>query len=601
MTDIYGWIQLALFMGLLVLLTKPVGLYLARVLDPSGRTFLDAVLKPLERLLYRAVGLDPLREQDWKGYAVSVIVFSLVGLLFTYAILRLQHLLPLNPQGFGPLSPDLAFNTAASFTTNTNWQNYGGESTLSYFSQMVGLTFHNFVSAATGIAVAAALVRGFARQTAKTIGNFWTDLIRVNLYLLLPLCLIYAVFLVSQGMIQNFKPYTTARVVEAYTVQEPKQDAAGAVLTDSSGKPVLEEKKIETQLIAQGPLASQAAIKMLGTNGGGFMNANAAHPYENPTPLANFFQMLSIFLIPSGLTWYLGRMVKNQRHGWIVWGAMACLFLAGVFVCWWAEAAGNPHLAALGIDPAYGNMEGKEVRFGIFNSALFAVITTDASCGAVNAMHDSFTPLGGLIPLVNMQLGEVVFGGVGAGLYGMLIFVVLTVFLSGLMIGRTPEYLGKKIEAYDVKVSVLAVLILCITMLGFTAWVAISAWGTAALNNTGPHGLSEILYAFSSATGNNGSAFAGLTANTPWMNTTLALAMLIGRFFFIIPVLALAGNLAGKKISPPHAGSFPVSGLTFLILLVGTVLIVGALTFLPVLALGPIVEHFIMTGSGRLF
>jgi K+-transporting ATPase ATPase A chain len=495
----------------------------------------------------------------------------------------------------------LAFNTAASFTTNTNWQNYGGESTLSYFSQMVGLTFHNFVSAATGIAVAAALVRGFARQTAKTIGNFWTDLIRVNLYLLLPLCLIYAVFLVSQGMIQNFKPYTTARVVEAYTVQEPKQDAAGAVLTDSSGKPVLEEKKIETQLIAQGPLASQAAIKMLGTNGGGFMNANAAHPYENPTPLANFFQMLSIFLIPSGLTWYLGRMVKNQRHGWIVWGAMACLFLAGVFVCWWAEAAGNPHLAALGIDPAYGNMEGKEVRFGIFNSALFAVITTDASCGAVNAMHDSFTPLGGLIPLVNMQLGEVVFGGVGAGLYGMLIFVVLTVFLSGLMIGRTPEYLGKKIEAYDVKVSVLAVLILCITMLGFTAWVAISAWGTAALNNTGPHGLSEILYAFSSATGNNGSAFAGLTANTPWMNTTLALAMLIGRFFFIIPVLALAGNLAGKKISPPHAGSFPVSGLTFLILLVGTVLIVGALTFLPVLALGPIVEHFIMTGSGRLF
>ncbi|MCX5839457.1 MAG: potassium-transporting ATPase subunit KdpA [Deltaproteobacteria bacterium] len=599
--DIYGWIQLALFTGLLVLLTKPVGLYLARVLDPAGRTFLDAVLKPLERILYRVVGLDPTKEQDWKGYAVSVIVFNLVGLLFTYAILRLQHLLPLNPQGFGPLSPDLAFNTAASFTTNTNWQNYGGESTLSYFSQMVGLTFHNFVSAATGIAVAAALVRGLARQTAKTIGNFWTDLVRVNLYLLLPLCLIYAVFLVSQGMIQNFKPYTTARVLEAYTVQEPKQDAAGAALTDSSGKPVLEEKKIETQLIAQGPLSSQAAIKMLGTNGGGFMNANAAHPYENPTPLANFFQMLSIFLIPSGLTWYLGRMVKNQRHGWIVWGAMAFLFLAGVLVCWWAEAAGNPHMTALGIDPAGGNMEGKEVRFGIFNSALFAVITTDASCGAVNAMHDSFTPLGGLIPLVNMQLGEVIFGGVGAGLYGMLIFVVLTIFLSGLMIGRTPEYLGKKIEAYDVKVSVLAVLILCITILGFTSWGAISAWGTVGLNNTGPHGLSEILYAFSSATGNNGSAFAGLSANTPWMNTTLALAMLIGRFFFIIPVLALAGNLAGKKLSPPHAGSFPVSGLTFLILLVGTVLIVGALTFLPALALGPIVEHFIMTGSARLF
>jgi len=601
MTDIYGWIQLALFIGLLALLTKPVGLYLVRVLDPMGRTFLDAALKPLERTIYRLMGLDPTAEQGWKGYTISLILFSLAGLLFTYAILRLQHLLPLNPHGFGPMSPDLAFNTAASFTTNTNWQSYGGESTLSYFSQMVGLTFHNFASAATGIAVAAALVRGIARQTAKTLGNFWVDLVRVNLYLLLPLCLIYAVFLISQGTIQNFKAYDTASLVESYPVQEPKQDANGTPVKDQTGKPVMVEKMMETQTIAQGPLASQAAIKTLGTNGGGFMNANAAHPYENPTPLANFIQILSIFLIPSALTWYLGHQVGNQRHGWVVWGAMAFLFLAGVLVCWWAEAAGNPHLTALGLDQLSGNMEGKEVRFGIFNSALFATVTTDASCGAVNAMHDSFTPLGGLIPLLNMQLGEVVFGGVGAGLYGMLIFVVLTVFLSGLMIGRTPEYLGKKIEAYDVKVSVLAVLILCVSTLGFAAWGSVSAWGIAGLNNTGPHGLSEILYAYSSATGNNGSAFAGLNANTPWLNTTLALAMLIGRFFFIVPVMALAGNLAKKKLVPPHTGSFPVSGLTFLILLVGTVLIVGALTFLPALALGPIVEHFIMTGSGRLF
>jgi len=601
MMDMYGWMQLALFVGLLALLTKPLGLYLVRVLDPAGKTFLDVILKPLEHLVYRVLGLDSAKEQDWKGYTVSLLLFSLMGLLFTFAILRLQHLLPLNPQGFGPMSSDLAFNTAASFTTNTNWQNYGGESTLSYFSQMVGLTFHNFASAATGIAVAAALVRGIARQTAKTLGNFWVDLVRVNLYLLLPLCLIYAVFLVSQGAIQNFKAYDTASLVESYTVQEPKHDATGTPVKDQYGKPLMVAKKMETQTIAQGPLASQAAIKMLGTNGGGFMNANAAHPYENPTPLANFIQILSIFLIPSALTWYLGNKVGNQRHGWVVWGAMAFLFLAGVMVCWWAEAMGNPHLTALGLDQLSGNMEGKELRFGIFNSALFATVTTDASCGAVNAMHDSFTPLGGLIPLINMQLGEVVFGGVGAGLYGMLIFVILTVFLSGLMIGRTPEYLGKKIEAYDVKVSVLAVLILCISILGFAALGSISAWGVAGLNNGGPHGLSEILYAYSSATANNGSAFAGLNANTPAFNTTIALAMFIGRFFVIIPVMALAGNLAKKKLVPPHAGSFPVAGFTFLVLLVGTVLIVGALTFLPVLALGPVVEHFIMTGSGRLF
>ena len=599
--DMYGWLQLAAFVGLLLLLTKPMGLYLFRVMDGEGRTFLDPVLKPVELLFYRIFRVDRKQEQDWKQYTISLLMFSLIGLLFTYLILRIQHLLPLNPQGFGPLSPDLAFNTAASFTTNTNWQNYGGESTLSYFSQMVGLAFHNFVSAAVGIAIAAALVRGIARRTAKTIGHFWVDLVRVNLYLLLPICLFYALFLVSQGMVQNFKAYETVKVVEPYTVQVVKKDAAGQEMKDAQGKAVMEEHKIDTQAIAQGPMASQVAIKMLGTNGGGFVNANAAHPYENPTPLSNFIQMLSIFLIPSGLTYYLGRMVKNRRHGWAIWGAMAVLFMAGVLVCWSAESAGNPHLTALGIERAGGNMEGKEVRFGIFNSALFATVTTDASCGAVNAMHDSFTPLGGLVPLVNIELGEVVFGGVGAGLYGMLVFVVLTVFLAGLMVGRTPEYLGNKIEAYDVKVSVLAVLVLCFSILGFAAWAAVSPWGIAGLNNTGPHGLSELLYAYSSAVGNNGSAFAGLSANTPWLNNTLGIAMLCGRFLFIVPVLALAGSLAGKKLVPESAGSFPVSGLTFVVLLVGTVLIVGALTFFPALALGPIVEHFIMTGSGKLF
>jgi K+-transporting ATPase ATPase A chain len=466
---------------------------------------------------------------------------------------------------------------------------------------MVGLAFHNFVSAASGIAVAAALVRGIARHTAKTIGNFWTDLVRIHLYVLLPICLLYAIFLVSQGMIQNFKPYESARLVEPMTVEVPKTDAQGQPVKDAKGEPVTEKQVVETQTIVQGPMASQVAIKMLGTNGGGYVNANASHPYENPTPLSNFLQILSIFLIPSGLTYYLGRMVKNQRHGWAVWGAMAFLFLAGILLCWGAESAGNPRLHALGVNPAYGNMEGKEVRFGIFNSALFATVTTDASCGAVNSMHDSFTPLGGLVPLINMQLGEVVFGGVGAGLYGMLVFVVLTVFLAGLMVGRTPEYLGKKIESYDVKVSALAVLILIIDIMGFTAWAAVSQWGLAGLNNAGPHGLSEMLYAYSSATGNNGSAFAGLTGNTYWYNTTLGIAMLIGRFFFIVPVLALAGNLAKKKIVPESGGSFPVSGVLFALLLVGTVLIVGVLSFFPALSLGPIVEHFLMVHSNVVF
>jgi potassium-transporting ATPase potassium-binding subunit len=599
--DVLGWIQLALYVVILLLLTKPVGLYLVQVLNAEGKTFLDPGLKPVERLLYRMLCLDPKKEQDWKGYAVSMLLFSLVGLLFTYTILRLQHHLPLNPQNLGPMSSDLAFNTAASFTTNTNWQNYGGESTLSYFSQMVGLVFHNFVSAATGIAIAAALVRGIARHNARTIGNFWVDLVRVNLYLLLPLCLVYAVFLVSQGMIQNFKSYDQAKLIEPTTIQVPKKDAAGQEIKDSKGNAVLEDQKVEAQAIPQGPMASQVAIKMLGTNGGGFFNANASHPYENPTPLSNFIQMLSIFLIPSSLTYYLGRMVKNRKHGWAVWGAMFVLFLSCALICWWAESSGNPRLHALGVNPSSGNMEGKEVRFGAFNSALFATITTDASCGAVNAMHDSFTPLGGLIPLFNIQLGEVVFGGVGAGLYGMIVFVVLAVFLTGLMVGRTPEYLGKKIESYDVKVSVLAVLILIFSILGFSSWAISTKWGLAGLNNSGPHGLGEILYAYSSGTGNNGSAFAGLSGNTPWYNTTLALAMLFGRFVMIVPILALAGNLARKKLIPASAGSFPAWGVMFTLVLVGTVLIVGALTFLPVLALGPIVEHFLMTGSGMLY
>lgn len=599
--DIYGWLQLALFFGLLLLMTKPCGLYLERVLDSAGKTFLDPVMKPLERLLYSICGVNDQKEQCWLQYVVSLLIFSLLGMIFTYVVLRLQYYLPLNPQRLPGLSPDLAFNAAASFTTNTNWQSYGGELTMSYFSQMVALALHNFLSAAAGIAVAAALVRGIARHTAKTLGNFWVDVIRINLYLLLPVCLIYAVFLLSQGVIQNFRPYQEVKVVEPYTIQMVKKDVGGQEIRDVRGNTIIENKKVDTQVIAQGPMASQVAIKMLGTNGGGFTNANAAHPYENPTPLSNLLQMLSIFLIPSGLTYYFGRSVRNQRHGWAIWKAMAVVFLAGVLICWWAEAGGNPHLTALGVDPVSGNMEGKEVRFGIFNSALFATVTTAASCGAVNTMHDSLTPLGGLIPLMNIQLGEIIFGGVGSGLYGMLIFVILTVFLAGLMVGRTPEYLGKKIEAYDVKVSVIAVLILSITILSYAAWAAVSVWGKAGLNNAGPHGLTEIIYAFSSAVGNNGSAFAGFNANNTWLNSIMAVAMLIGRFLFIIPVLALAGNLAGKKRAPDHVGSFPVTGLTFVLLLIGTIFIVGALTFFPALALGPIVEYFIMIGTGKLF
>lgn len=570
-SDSYGWVQLGLYMLLLAAITKPLGLYLVRVLDGDESHPLARWLAPVERLLYRLLRVDPSVEQTWRGYTVSMLVFSFVSCLFTYGLLRTQQWLPLNPEKLGPLSPHLAFNTAVSFTTNTNWQSYAGESTVSYLSQMLGLTLHNFLSAAVGIAVAAALVRGIARHSASTLGNFWADLMRINLYVLLPICSLYALFLVSQGMIQNFRPYADTATVE-------------------HGQ----------QRIAQGPMASQVAIKMLGTNGGGFANANAAHPYENPTPLSNFVQMLSILAIPSALTYYLGRMVKSQAHGWAVWSAMAAILVVGAVVAWNAEASGNPRIESLGIEPT-GNMEGKEVRFGVFNSSLFATVTTAASCGAVNAMHDSFTPIGGLVPLLNILLGEVVFGGVGAGLYGMLIFVVLTVFMAGLMVGRTPEYLGKKIEAYDVKACVLALVALAFPLLGFTAWAAVSAWGTGSLNNAGPHGLSEMLYAFSSAVGNNGSAFAGLDTNTPWWNTTLGLAMLAGRFLMIIPILALAGNLARKRYVPGSGGTFPVTGATFAGLLVGVVMIVGALTYLPALSLGPILEHLLMTRSGITF
>jgi len=594
------WLQLGLFVAALALITKPMGLYLGQVLDARGRTWLDPVLRPLEKFTYRLMGVNAEREQDWKQYTVAMLLFSAVGCLFTYAILRLQNHLPLNPQGFGALSPHLAFNTAVSFTTNTNWQSYGGEAVMSYLSQMVALTIHNFTSAATGIAIAAAVVRGIARHSMTTLGNFWVDLIRTTYYLLLPLCLVFAVFLVSQGVIQNFRDYTKATLVEPMKISVAKVDAQGQPVNGPDGKPVMEEQTVTEQTIVQGPMASQIAVKMLGTNGGGYANANAAHPFENPTPLANFLQMLAIFAIGSGMTYYLGRMTKNQAHGWSIWTAMMILFLGGALLCWWAEAAGNPIHQQLGIAAADGNLEGKEVRFGIFNSALFATVTTDASCGAVNAMHDSFTPLGGFVPLFNIQLGEIIIGGVGAGLYGMLVFVVLAVFIAGLMVGRTPEYLGKKIQSFEVKMAMLSLLILCLTILVLAAWAAVSSWGLAGLNNNGPHGLSEILYAYSSCVGNNGSAFAGLTVNTAWYDTTLGIAMLVGRFLMIVPIMALAGSLVQKKISPAGGGTFPVAGGTFVILLLGTVLLVGALNFLPALALGPVVEHFLML-QGKLF
>jgi K+-transporting ATPase ATPase A chain len=581
-----GWIQLLLYVGFLLAITRPLGIYLFKVLDPGAKTFLDPVVKPVERLLYRLLGVDPMKEQNWKQYSAAVLVFSGVTAAFTYGVLRLQEYLPFYENlvklgaSLTPMTPHLAFNTAVSFTTNTNWQSYTGENTMSYFSQMVGLASHNFWSASVGIAIAAALVRGIARDKSKTIGNFWADLVRLHLYLLIPICIIFALALVSQGMIQNFKPYTTVTALD--------QSSAAA-------------NTLVQQTIPQGPMASQVAIKMLGTNGGGFTNANAAHPFENPTPLSNFLQILSIFAIPSALTYYLGLKVKNQKHGWAVWATMFVLFLAGALTCWAAEANGNPRMQQYGISKADGNMEGKETRFGIFNSALFATITTDASCGAVNSMHDSFTPIGGLVPMFNIHMGEVVFGGVGAGLYGMLVFVVIAIFIAGLMVGRTPEYLGKKIEAYDVKVASLSILILTVIILGFTAWAVVSPWGTAALANQGPHGFSEMHYAYTSGAGNNGSAFAGLSANEVHWNTTLGIDMLLGRFFMMIPILALAGSLAAKKKIPASVGSFPVAGPTFVVLLIGTVIIVGALTFVPALSIGPIVEHFLMHGSGPLY
>jgi K+-transporting ATPase ATPase A chain len=573
-----GWLQFLIYSAVLLLTVKPVGLYLAQVLD-GKRTWLDPVLRPVERMIYKLSGVNAEHEMHWRQYAFAVLGFSAVSMVVTYAIERLQAALPVwNPQGLAAVGPDLAWNTAASFTTNTNWQSYTPETTMSYLTQMAGLATHNFFSAAVGIVIAVALIRGIQRTSTNTIGNFWVDTTRTLLYVLLPACVIYALLLVAQGVPQNLAKYTAA-----HTLEQTNQ----------------------TQTIAQGPVASQEAIKMLGTNGGGFFNANSAHPYENPTPFTNFLQMLSIFVIPAGLTYALGRMTGSQGHGWAVFAAMFVLFTAGFTTVYWAESHPHPLLHGAAQTTAAsgetGNYEGKEVRFGISQSSLFAEITTAASCGAVNSAHDSYTPLGGMVVLTNILLGEVIFGGVGSGLYGMLIFVVLAVFIAGLMVGRTPEYLGKKIEAYDIKMSMLYVLIFPLIILSLTAVFVLSpTMGLSALTNNGPHGLSEILYAFTSATGNNGSAFAGLSANTWWYNVVLGWAMLGGRFLMLIPVLALAGNLAQKKSVPPSPGTFPVNGWLFAVLLIGVVLILGALTFFPALSLGPILEHLLLQ-AGQTF
>ena len=586
-----GWFQIGLFLLVIFALTKPMGVFMARVFD-GGKTFLDPMLRPLERLLYRVTGVDEKREMRWTEYAIAMLLFSGVSMIVLYLIQRLQAWLPWNPQHFANVPPDLAFNTAASFTTNTNWQAYSGETTMSYFTQMAGLAYHNFMSAATGIALAIAVIRGIARREKETLGNFWVDLTRAVLWVLLPACLVIALFFVSQGMIQNFKPYVTTQLLDPQTVQ----------VTGTDGKTT--QQRITEQLIPQGPVASQEVIKIFGTNGGGFFNANSAHPYENPNPLTNFIQIILIFAIPAGLTYTLGRMTGSQKHGWAVWSAMAVLFVAGVICAYTAESRGNPLLH--GTDPKVsatqpgGNMEGKEVRFGIANSALFATVTTDTSCGAVNGMHDSFTPLGGMIPLINMMLGEVVFGGVGSGLYGVLVMVILAVFIAGLMVGRTPEYLGKKIEAYDVKMAMLSVLIFSLIILVFTAVGVVTSHGKAGISNPGPHGLSQILYAYTSGAANNGSAFGGGNWNSLWYNVTMSFDMLLGRFFMVIPVLAIAGNLARKKIVPESAGTFPVTTPLFSALLVSVVLIVSALTFFPALSLGPILEHLLMN-AGKVF
>ncbi|MGA7379679.1 MAG: potassium-transporting ATPase subunit KdpA [Terriglobales bacterium] len=594
-----GWFQIVLFLAFILAVTKPLGVFMARVFNRE-RTFLDPLARPLERLLYRVTGVDESHDMAWTEYAFCMLLFSAVSMLLLYGMQRLQQLLPWNPQRFSAVVPDLAFNTAASFTTNTNWQNYSGESTMSYLTQMAGLAYHNFASAAVGIALAIAFVRGIARREKETIGNFWVDMTRATLWVLLPMCIVYALALCSQGVVQNLKPYDTVKLVESQQVQ--KTGADGKPMVGQDGKPVMDT--VTDQTIAQGPVASQEAIKMLGTNGGGFFNANSAHPFENPTPFSNFLQMLSIFVIPAGLTYTLGRMTGSARHGWAVWAAMAVLFLCGVTTAYWAESKGNPLLA--GVDQRAsatqpgGNMEGKEVRFGIADSALFATVTTDASCGAVNGFHDSFTPLGGMVPLVNIMLSEVVFGGVGAGLYGVLIYVVLAVFIAGLMVGRTPEYLGKKIEAYDVKMAMLVTLVFPLVILTFTAISSVAGFGTSSITNPGPHGFTQILYAFVSQAGNNGSAFGGLNGNTLWYNTSGGITMLLGRFFMILPMLAIAGNLAKKKYVPPSLGTFPVTTPLFSVLLVGVILIVGALTFFPALSLGPILEHLMMT-AGKTF
>jgi K+-transporting ATPase ATPase A chain len=564
-----GWLQIAVFCALVLVCVKPVGAFMAR-LFAGERTFLHPVIGPVERGFFRLAGVDPAREQHWTTYTVAMLVFNALGFFFLYTLQRFQHLLPLNPQGFDPVSDHLAFNTAISFVTNTNWQSYGGESTMSYLVQMLGLTVQNYLSAATGIALAIALTRAFARAELKTVGNFWADMTRATLYLLLPMCIVIALALVATGVPQNLHAYVDATTVE------------GA-----------------RQVIAQGPVASQIAIKQLGTNGGGFFNANSAHPYENPSAVSNLIEMWAIFVIGAALTYTFGRMVGDQRQGWAILGAMGALFLVGVLATYWAESAGNPLLTAAGADSA-ANMEGKEVRFGIVNSALWAVVTTAASCGAVNAMHDSFTALGGLVPLFNIQLGEVIVGGVGSGLYGMLLFAVLAVFIAGLMVGRTPEYLGKKIEAKEVKMTMLAVLILPASTLGFSMLASVLPSALQSLNNQGPHGFTEILYAYTSATGNNGSAFAGLNANTPFYDVTLGFAMLLGRFGMIVPMMAVAGSLVGKKRHEVSSGTFPTHTPLFVGLLIGVVLIVGGLTYFPALSLGPVVEHFLMH-AGRTF
>ena len=589
-----GWLQIAFFLLAIFLVAPPLGSFMSKVFARQ-RTWLDPVLRPIERLVYRASGVDETHQMRWTEYAVALLLFSVVSMLVLYLMERTQQRLPFNPQGFGAVPADLAFNTAASFTTNTNWQAYSGESTMSYFTQMAGLAYHNFVSAAVGISVAIAFIRGLAQKEKETIGNFWVDLVRCSLWVLLPIAIVGSLLYVSQGAVQNLKAYDKVAVLDPQTV----------TTTGVDGK--TQTQTITEQTIAQGPVASQEIIKQFGTNGGGFFNANSSHPFENPTPFSNFLAMFGIFAISSGLTYTLGSMTGSRAHGWAVWAAMAFLFLAGVTTAYWAEARGNPMLTAAGADQtvsatqAGGNMEGKEVRFGIANTALFATVTTDASCGAINGWHDSFTPLGGLVPLANIQLSEVVFGGVGAGMYGVLVYIILAVFIAGLMVGRTPEYLGKKIQAFEVQMAMLTVLIFSLLILTFTGISSVSpGFGTSSIFNPGPHGLSEILYAYSSAAANNGSAFGGIRVNTHWYNTTLGLTMLFGRFFMIIPPLAIAGSLSRKKSVPPSLGTFPVTTPLFSALLVGVIVIVGALTFFPALSLGPVVEHFMMT-HGRVF